>query len=292
MTEEFILRDGRRVRFLDSGAKDGKVLVAHHGTPSEAGLWRIWDKAAVELGVRLVSVTRPGYADSDPRPGRSVADVASDVAEVLDRLGIGTFVTVGWSGGGPHALACGAMLPGRCRAAAALASIAPFAEDGLDFFDGMGAENVAEFQAASAGEGALAAWMAAEGEGYRGITAESLFAAFGGLLPPVDRAALAGELVGALAETIRISIQGGFRGWMDDDLAFVKPWGFDLRTIAVPTLVWQGGLDKMVPLGHGRWLAAKLGACSPRFDSREGHISLAAGRERDVIRALLEAAAF
>lgn len=290
MTQELILRGGRRVRFLDAGAKAGTALVAHHGTPSEAGLWRIWDRAAAELGVRLVSVTRPGYADSDPKPGRSVADAAADIAEVLDRLGVGSFVTVGWSGGGPHALACAAMLPGRCRAAATLAGFAP-GEHGLDVLDGMGAENVVEFQAAMAGEAALAAWMEKEGAAYRTITSESLFAAFGSLLPPVDRDALRGDLVDALAGTIRASLIGGFRGWMDDDLSFVRPWGFDVRRIPCPVLVWQGGLDKMVPLGHGRWLAANLGRAVPRFDPGEGHISLVAGRERDVIRSLLEAGA-
>lgn len=287
MTHPFTLSDGRRIQVLDAGAKGGKVLVAHHGTPSEAGLWQVWDKAASELGVRLISLTRPGYGESDGRPGRRVGDVASDVREVLDQLDVASFVTVGWSGGGPHALACAGLLKGRCLAAAALAALAPADAPGLDFLGGMGAENVQEFATAMKGEAALSDWMEREGAGYRTITAESLFAAFGSLLPPIDQKALEGELVAALAETIRLALKDGFRGWLDDDLAFVRPWGFDVSDIRVPTAVWQGDLDKMVPLAHGRWLAERIPDSIAHFGSGDGHISLVAGRERDIMRELL-----
>lgn len=291
MVKLFTLSDGRRIEVRDAGAKGGTALVAHHGTPSEAGLWRVWDKPATELGVRLISLTRPGYGESDALPGRNVCDVASDVREVLDQLDVASFVTVGWSGGGPHALACAALLKGRCRAAASLAGIAPPDDPGLDFLGGMGAENVVEFATAMKGEPALAAWMEKEGAGYRSITAESLFAAFGTLLPPVDQKALEGDLVAALADTIRLSLKKDFRGWLDDDLAFVKPWGFDVADIRVPTSVWQGDLDKMVPLAHGRWLAARIPHRVAHFAPGDGHISLVAGRERDIMRELLELAA-
>ena len=206
------------------------------------------DKAALAAGVRLIALTRPGYGDTDPLPGRRVAVAADDVREVLDHLGIGTFVTLGWSGGGPHALACAARLPGRCLAAATLGSIAPCGAAGLDFLAGMGEENVVEFSAAMSGEAALSAWMAGDGAAYRTITAETLFAAFGSLLPPVDTKVLTGELVESLAETIRHALMHGVRGWLDDDLVFVNPWGFDVREIRVPTIVWQGHAFASLPV--------------------------------------------
>lgn len=284
------LSDGRRVELLDVGAEDGEALVLHHGTPSEAGIWKIWDEAASELGLRLLALTRPGYGESDRLPGRKVVDVAAEIGEVLDSLGIETFVTLGWSGGGPHALACAARLEGRCLAAATLAGVAPNGAEDLDFLGGMGVENVREFGAAMKGEAELSQWMETEGAAYRSLTADSLHEAFGSLLPPVDRKALTPDLLAALAETIRTALKKGVRGWMDDDLAFVGPWGFDVRDIRIPTAVWQGRLDMMVPISHGEWLAKNLRRCAARLGSDEGHISLVAGRERDILRGLLELA--
>ena len=286
----FKLSDGRRIQFLDAGAKNGKALVAHHGTPSEAGIWKIWDRTASLLGVRLLSVTRPGYGESDARAGRKVSDIVSDIGQLLDYLDVDSFMTLGWSGGGPHALACAALLKDRCRAAGVLAGIAPPGATGLDFLEGMGIENVNEFGAAMKGELALSEWMKSEGTAYRSITSDSLNAAFGSLLPPIDRKALTGELVGALAETIRSALKNGFRGWIDDDLAFVKPWGFDVQDISVKTVVWQGHLDQMVPIAHGHWLSKRLRKCVARLGSNDGHISLVAGREREIIRSLIDIA--
>lgn len=280
------LSDGRRVEYLVAGAADGPAVVAHHGTPSEAGFWRAWHQAAQELGLRLVSVTRPGYAGSARKKGRRVADAAADVREVLDGLGIGSFAAVGWSGGGPHALACAALLPERCRAAASLAGAAPFGLPELDFLDGMGAENVREFDAAARGEGPLADFMIGENAPLRDISPESLVAAFGSLLPPVDKEALTGALIEGLAATIRSALRDGFDGQIDDDLAFVGDWGFEVGSVRVPTLVWQGGLDKMVPPAHGRWLAERLPACSSRLEPGQGHLSIWVGREREILGAL------
>jgi pimeloyl-ACP methyl ester carboxylesterase len=110
---------------------------------------------AARYGLRTVLHARPGYAGSTPLPGRSVADVAADVAVVVDALGADEFVTVGWSGGGPHALATAALLPDRCLGAATIAGVAPYAAAGLDWLAGMGVENIEEFGAAVAGEPAL-----------------------------------------------------------------------------------------------------------------------------------------
>src|SRR5690349_3697800 len=112
------LADGRSLEYIVTGSGDGMPLVLHHGTPSAAVVFGPWHESAAKHGLRMVMYSRPGYAGSSPRPGRTVADAAADVAALLDALGAERFLTMGWSGGGPHALACAKLLPDRCGAAA------------------------------------------------------------------------------------------------------------------------------------------------------------------------------
>jgi pimeloyl-ACP methyl ester carboxylesterase len=105
--------DGRSLEVVALGPGDGDVLLFHHGTPGAALAFRPLADAAAEHGLRTVLYSRPGYGRSTPSPGRRVADVAADVRTVLDAVGAERFVTLGWSGGGPHALACGALLRDR-----------------------------------------------------------------------------------------------------------------------------------------------------------------------------------
>src|SRR3954447_463967 len=143
---------GRSIEVLTAGDPEGVALLFHGGSPSAVAEFAMLDDVAAELGLRLISYSRPGYGASTPRPapGRSADDVEESVA-VLDHLGIGEFLTGGWSGGGPRALACAALLPDRCRAVASLAGVAPYRADDLDWFDGMAEENLAEYHAAEQG---------------------------------------------------------------------------------------------------------------------------------------------
>ena len=166
------LDDGRALDVLLGGDPDGFPLVLHHGTPSDASLFRDWDEECATRGLRLVAVSRPGYATSTRVPGRDVAQAARDTAAVLDLLGHRDFVTAGWSGGGPHALACAAVLPDRCRGAATLAGVGPSGQPDLDFTAGMGPENVEEFGAAEAGEATLRRWMDVNGTPMQQVTAD------------------------------------------------------------------------------------------------------------------------
>jgi pimeloyl-ACP methyl ester carboxylesterase len=225
-------------------------------------------------GWRLVAYARPGYAGSSRHEGRSVADAAADVAAILDRLGLGRFAALGWSGGGPHALACAALLADRCDAVATLAGVAPYDAAGLDFLAGMGQENVDELGAAAASRAELEALLAAWSETLSTVTADEIAESLGGLVDDVDRAALTGEFAETMARMVRRALSTGTAGWVDDDLAFVRPWGFDLAAIAVPVSIWQGAHDRMVPFAHGQWLAAAIpGAQAHLFDD-EGHLSL------------------
>ena len=153
---EFVqLADGRKLEYLIEGPADGIPLVFHHGTPGAAVRFAPLAEAAERHGLRLVSPGRPGYGASTPQPGRSIGDVAADVSSLLDAIGADRFLSIGLSGGGPHSLACAALLADRCIAAATLAGVGPANADGLDFVAGMGEENVAEFGAAFKGRAAL-----------------------------------------------------------------------------------------------------------------------------------------
>ena len=269
--------DGRQLEVLDTGPRDGFPLVFHFGTPQGAAPFGILERPAVGRGLRVISYSRPGYGSSTPRADAStatVADDAFDVAAILDHLGLGEFVTLGWSGGGPRALACAAMLTDRCLAATAGVSIAPAAEFDGDIRDGMGEENVAEYTAAFTSREALEKFLTEEGTVFFSITADEVADALGDLAPPVDRAALTGELAEVMAATARAAGRQGIRGWLDDDLTHIRPWGFDLGAITVPVAIWQGTEDRMVPLAHAQWLAAHVAGARAHLVEGEGHLSL------------------
>jgi pimeloyl-ACP methyl ester carboxylesterase len=280
------LPDGRTLEYVVDGPAEGLPMVLHHGTPSAAVLFEPMVSAAARHGLRTVMHSRPGYAGSSAQPGRSVAAVAGDVTAVLDELGADRFVTVGWSGGGPHALACAALLPERCEAAASIAGVAPYDGEGLDWFAGMGAENIEEFGAAAAGEPQLVAYLAAAAPGLAGVQPAELVAELGDLVSEVDRKALTGDFAEYLAASCRASLATGIAGWRDDDLAFLADWGYRLAGIRTPVSVWQGAEDRMVPFDHGRWLAAHLPAATVHLEPAEGHLSLLFNRFDAVVAEL------
>lgn len=280
------LADGRTLEYLAAGPADGTPLVFHHGTPFAAVLFEPMVAAAVRHGLRLVVHSRPGYAGSTPLPGRTVADVTEDVTALLADLGADRFLTVGWSGGGPHALACAALLPGRCVAAATIAGVAPYAADGLEWLSGMGAENIAEFTAAAAGAERLSEFLSAQAEALAHVRGEHIAAALGDLVPEVDRKVLTDDFAEYSAAAFRLAVSTGIAGWRDDDLAFVGDWGFDPAAISTPVSIWQGSEDRMVPFPHGRWLAERLPGAAVHLEPGEGHLSLVLARFDDIVAEL------
>lgn len=280
------LADGRTLEYLVAGPAGGTPLVLHNGTPTAAMLFAPMVAAAERHGLRVVAYSRPGYGGSSPRPGRTVAAVAADVAALLDALGADRFVTLGWSGGGPHALASAALLPDRCLAVATVAGVAPYGAEGLDWSAGMGAENLAEFAAAAAGPGPLSDYLTGEAAGLAQVKAEEVAAALGDLVSEVDRKALTDEFADYTAAVFRAALSAGIAGWRDDDLAFVQDWGFDLDGITVPVSVWQGAEDRMVPFAHGRWLAGRLAGATAHLLPTEGHLSLMLGAFDDIVAEL------
>ncbi|HET8595375.1 MAG TPA: alpha/beta hydrolase [Intrasporangium sp.] len=278
--------DGRSLDVLDAGG-DGLAVLYHSGTPGGAVPWPAGIAAAREAGLRWVTYSRPGYGSSTPHPGRTVADAAADSASVLDALGIGEFVTFGWSGGGPHALACTALLPDRCLGAATVAGVAPSTEPGLDFLAGMGEANIEEFGLAAKGREVLTPALEEMSQPYRSVTGEQLVEALGGLLSEPDLAALKGPLADYVAAMARESVRVSAEGWIEDDLAFCDHWGFDPASITVPVAIWQGREDLMVPSSHGEWLAAHVPGARPHLLEGVGHVSLVA-RIGEILQDLAE----
>jgi pimeloyl-ACP methyl ester carboxylesterase len=281
--------DGRTLAVLEAGAPDRPVLVTHHGTPAAGRFYRPELDSAEALGLRLIAFDRPGFGGSTPNPGRSIADVVADVVAIVDALGVDRFATYGWSGGGPHALACAALLPGRCLAAATIAGVAPYDADGLDWTAGMGEGNVVEFGTAREGRDPLTDFCRADAAAILDTTPEQLADALRPHLSDVDREALTGELADFLWGELTDGLRPGVEGWVDDDLAFTGPWGFDLRAITVPLLVWQGAHDLMVPPAHGRWLHEHLQAEGGILPD-EGHLTLFGHRIGDIHAWLLSQA--
>ena len=272
--------DGRELEVMTSGPPDALPLVYITGSPTAIAEDPAMAAWSAERGWRLVGYSRPGYGESSRQPGRTVADAAADVATILDALGHDRFVVLGWSGGGPHALACAALLPDRCAAAATLAGVAPYDAEGLDWTAGMGAENVEEFMLAVTHPEQLWDVIEPQAPDLANVTGPQVAEMLSGLTDEVDRAALTGEFAEVVAATFRRAVINGVGGWHDDDLAFAGPWGFDLTAITVPVSVWQGAHDLMVPFAHGEWLAATIPTAMAHLYPDEGHLSLAAQMAR------------
>jgi pimeloyl-ACP methyl ester carboxylesterase len=271
------LPDGRDLEVEVSGPEGAPVLLFCHGTPGGSTQMGPLARGAHARGLRLVTWSRPGYGVSTRRAGRSVADDVDDVADLLDHLGADTCLVAGWSGGGPHALAAGALLPDRVQGVLCMAGVAPYDAEGLDFLAGMGEENIEEFGLALAGEEPLREWLDRARSEMVDMTADDVVASLDTLLPPVDEAQVSGEFAEYLATEFRQAVSVSMAGWLDDDLAFTRPWGFDVGAMAVPTYLWQGSDDLMVPFAHGEWLAAHVAGATAHLEQGEGHLSVVLG---------------
>ncbi|MCT9934236.1 alpha/beta hydrolase [Planotetraspora sp. A-T 1434] len=271
MTDVLVAPDGRRLAVQQQGEPDGHPVFLLHGTPGSRVGPSPRPTVLYRLGIRLISFDRPGYGLSDRLPGRSVADVAADVAAIADGLGIARFAVVGRSGGAPHALACAALLPQRLTRVAALVGLAPRGAEGLDWFDGMAHSNVVEYTMALAGHRAVASRLATAAAQIRADPASKVVG-LSQQVPESDRRVVTDHgirrmLVRNFAEGLRDSIDG----WVDDVLAFCGGWGFDPAVIEVPTLVWHGENDVFSPVGHARWLGERIPAATVKIQHGVAH---------------------
>ncbi|TVZ04822.1 alpha/beta fold hydrolase [Trebonia kvetii] len=275
MEHEITTPDGRTLAVQDLGDPAGKPLLLHMGTPNSRHLYPPIVADAAARGLRLVCWDRPGYGGSTPQPERTIADVAADVRTICAALGFERIGTWGISGGGPHVLACAALLPDLVAAAASLASPAPYPADGIgDYFAGMGEDNVEDVQLIISDEAAAVEKHKREWAEMREVTGSDIAAAMASLLTPVDAAVLTGDLAEYLAFTMRDGLAPGPEGYWADSLAMVRPWGFELSDIAVPVLLLHGQHDQFVPQSHGAWLAGQIPGVDARLLDDDGHLTL------------------
>jgi pimeloyl-ACP methyl ester carboxylesterase len=257
VARDLTLDDGRRLRVYDSGGTDACTVVWHHGSPQTGAPLEPLLEAAARRGIRLLSYGRPGYGGSRPQPGRNVASAAADVAQLADALGVARFTAIGASGGGPHALACAARLADRVTGVVCLAGLAPFTED-FDWFAGM--VSPGGLRAAIAGREARARY--AESAEFD----EDSFTA-------ADWAALSGAWASLGADATRAG-RDGPDGLIDDDVAYVNPWGFEPTQIDARVLIVHGGEDRVVPPAHAHWLVRHCPRSELWLRPRDGHISI------------------
>ncbi|GGJ70998.1 alpha/beta fold hydrolase [Deinococcus aquiradiocola] len=267
---DLTLPDGRTLHVYDTGGQDARLTVLwHHGTPNVGRPPEPLRALSGTLGVRWVSFDRPGYGSSTRHPGRDLASVAADASHVLDALGVQRFAAMGHSGGGPHALACAAWMGAarmgeRVSGVACLAPLAPYGALGLDWFAGMWPSGVAALEAALAGRDVKERFEASDPP-----FDPQMFT-------PADHAALQGEWAW-LNTVVGPAMLNGPGGLVDDDLAYVSPWGFTPDRVTAPTLLAHGTDDRVVPASHSEWLARHLPRAELRLRPGDGHLSVLHG---------------
>ena len=266
--------DGRILQVLERGDPAGRSVLVHNGTPNSRLLFDRDVVRAEQQGIRLISYDRPGYGGSSRRAGRTVGDCAEDVRTIAAALGIGQLAVWGISGGGPHAIACAALLGDLVPAVAVLASPAPWGAPGLDYFDGMGERNREYLELMI--EDPIAARAKCEEDRLEALeaTSESMLETLKTLLSSVDAEALTPELAEHLIVSARSGLAPGSDGWWDDELAFLAPWGFELGDIRTPALLYHGRQDRFVPFLQGEWLARHIPGVRAQLTDDDGHLTL------------------
>ena len=274
--------DGRTLAVEEAGDPDGRPVLVHMGTPNSRHLYPPTAIDAAVRGLRLICYDRPGYGGSTPQPGRSAADCAADVRAICAELGVDRVAMWGISGGGPHVLACAALLPDLVTAVASLASPAPMDAEGLDWYAGMGELNVEDFRLFLRDREASRAKMESEREQMLATSATDLADGMRTLLSPADAAVLKDAVADYLAYCYHEGLGPGVQGWWDDSVALCTAWGFELSAIPVPVLLMHGRTDRFVPFGHGEWLAGRIPGVDARLFDHDGHLTLFTNRIPEV----------
>jgi len=260
---DVLTADGRVLHTYDLGPterSDELVLLWQHGTPNTGAPPEPLFEPARSLGIRWIGYDRPSYGGSTPHPDATIATAAADARQIADQLGIGRFTVFGHSGGGPRALACGALIPDRVVAVVSVSSPAPWPAPGLDYFAGMSDGGARELRAAARGRAEL-----------QEVLAENEFDPQSFI--PADYAALEGSW-SWFNGIVEAATANGFDGMVADLVGAMAAWGFDPAAVSAPTLIMHGTADRMVPSSHSAWLAAHCPTAELRLSPGEGHISV------------------
>ncbi len=284
------LPDGRTLEVGALGDPEGTTVILHHGSPGSVRTVKSFAPLLEEGSFFVVTLSRPGYGRSSRREGRAIASIVEDTRQALDAFDRSQYVALGWSGGGPHALACAALDAPRCRGAVSLAGVVPIDVD-FDWTEGMAPENVEEFARAREGGPAYEAAMEEAGASMAAMNADNTLETFGDLLSEPDKKVLSDpDALACFVDATTYAFVEGWRGFYDDDVAFLKAWGFDPAKISVPVEIFYGDHDHMVPSTHGAWLASHITTARVFHDEHEGHLSIWMRHFDEVAKALHSAA--
>ena len=270
--QEILTSDGRVLEVATVGDPHNSTVFLHHGSPGSSRTLEFFSKWAHERSLYFVTMSRAGYGLSSRHEGRSVGDVVPDVHAVLEFLGRGTYLSVGWSGGGPHALACAALDSARCAGAWALAGVAPSTD--FDWTEGMGPDELAGYEISRTGGEEYERYVAGLAEGVTQVTKQNIVEILRSMLSERDVAVFDAEFQEMLARDLVHAFDRGYYGYLDDDQAFLKPWGFEPTLISVPVEVWFGDQDRMVPSRHGAWLREHIPHAHGVHHPEDGHFSI------------------
>jgi pimeloyl-ACP methyl ester carboxylesterase len=277
--KEFTLSGGRILEYLTNGLNSESAVILHAGTTQDVAGWQTWLEYFADNGVFALSFGRSGYAASTPMPGRITIDIAKDVAELASALGITKFVNIGLSGGGQHAIATG--LDPRSVGVVTVGSLAPFAELGQDFYTGMQQADLDEYADARKDIELLVARFQKWQDGDVGETI------VGAELSERDKLASLKPTWKLLLDSSAFTMQQGWDWVADDYSSYLKPWGFDPRDVMVPTVIWQGGLDKNVPIQHGKWLAKHMPNAKLELREEESHLGIFVNYEEEIMQSAI-----
>jgi pimeloyl-ACP methyl ester carboxylesterase len=272
---EGVIRVGRRrvLGYAEFGDPSGRLVLWHHGTPGARRQIPVSARRAADrLGLRLVSVERPGVGDSTQHRYRCIREWADDAAKVVDHFGHDRFAAVGLSGGGPYALACAHELPDRVAVVGLLGSVAPVVGPNAateSSIVGLAAtfQGILDPLRSVLGIGI---WLAVQPVIPFGHFALRLYSS---RMPEGDQKVFADpEVEAMLLDDIANARRRRFGAVVHDAALFGRSWGFELDEIDVPVFWWHGDADNIIPLAHAEHSVALLSACELAVRPTESHL--------------------
>ena len=287
MSTSLKLPDGRCIEYIDNGVSSKSALILHHGTPTSMTVWGTWLAAAAELGIRAIAFTRPGYASSDRKVGRSIIDANEDLVEILNQLAVENFVSVGWSGGGPYALASG--LLNKCSGVQLIASVSPYDAEDFDWFQDQTPGMVEEAKISARSLEESINFKENYYKEFRDMTAEQFLTEYAKRSSFESFETTYREFSKDLSFSMHEALRDGVIGYAEDEYAFLRNWGFETKEIQVPVLIWQGLDDLSVSPRMARWLNANI--YNPTLKLLEGqhHSSIMVEKRAEILNAAIGA---
>ena len=287
MSTSLKLPDSRCIEYIDNGVSSKSALILHHGTPTSMTVWGTWLAAAAELGIRAIAFTRPGYASSDRKVGRSIIDANEDLVEILSQLAVENFVSVGWSGGGPYALASG--LLNKCSGVQLIASVSPYDAEDFDWFQDQTPEMVEEAKISARSLEDSINFKENYYKEIRDMTAEQFLTEYAKRLSFESFETTYREFSKDLSFSMHDALRDGVIGYAEDEYAFLRNWGFETKEIQVPVLIWQGLDDLSVSPHMARWLNANISNPTLKLLEGQHHSSIMVEKRAEILNAAIGA---